>query len=98
MKNINLAISGCMGRMGQQLINSSKKNKNFSLLLFTNSFLSIRTKKGNKIKNAKNTLKSDRRNGPNSSMATLKNKKDDPQIAESKIKAKKTKSKYPNAR
>ena len=28
MKKINLAISGCMGRMGQQLIKSSKKNKN----------------------------------------------------------------------
>ena len=26
MKKINLAISGCMGRMGQQLIKSSKKN------------------------------------------------------------------------
>ena len=28
MKKINLAISGCMGRMGQQLIKSSNKNKN----------------------------------------------------------------------
>jgi 4-hydroxy-tetrahydrodipicolinate reductase len=27
MKKINLAISGCMGRMGQQLIKSSKKIK-----------------------------------------------------------------------
>ena len=27
MKKINLSISGCMGRMGQQLIISSKKNK-----------------------------------------------------------------------
>ena len=27
MKKINLAISGCMGRMGQQLIKSLKKNK-----------------------------------------------------------------------
>ena len=25
MKKINLSISGCMGRMGQQLIKSSKK-------------------------------------------------------------------------
>ena len=32
MKKINLAISGCMGRMGQQLIKSSKKNKNFKLV------------------------------------------------------------------
>jgi 4-hydroxy-tetrahydrodipicolinate reductase len=35
MKNINLAISGCMGRMGQQLIQSSKKNKNFRLVALT---------------------------------------------------------------
>ena len=35
MKNINLAISGCMGRMGQQLIKSSKKNKNFNLVALT---------------------------------------------------------------
>lgn len=35
MKKINLAISGCMGRMGQQLIKSSKKNKNFKLVTLT---------------------------------------------------------------
>ena len=35
MKNINLAISGCMGRMGQQLIKSSKKNKSFKLVSLT---------------------------------------------------------------
>ena len=35
MKNINLAISGFMGRMGQQLIRSSKKNKNFKLVTLT---------------------------------------------------------------
>ena len=35
MKRINLAISGCMGRMGQQLIRSSKKNKNFKLVTLT---------------------------------------------------------------
>ena len=32
MKKINLAITGCLGRMGQQLIKSSKKNKNFKLV------------------------------------------------------------------
>jgi len=37
MKNINLAITGCMGRMGQQLIKSSKKNKNFKLVTLTES-------------------------------------------------------------
>jgi 4-hydroxy-tetrahydrodipicolinate reductase len=35
MKKINLSITGCMGRMGQQLINSSKKNKNFKLVSLT---------------------------------------------------------------
>ena len=35
MKKINLSISGCMGRMGQQLIISSKKNKNFKLVSLT---------------------------------------------------------------
>ena len=35
MKKINLAITGCMGRMGQQIIESSKKNKNFKLVSLT---------------------------------------------------------------
>ena len=35
MKKINLAISGCLGRMGQQLIKSSKNNKNFKLVALT---------------------------------------------------------------
>ena len=35
MKKINLAITGCMGRMGQQLISSSKKDKNFKLVSLT---------------------------------------------------------------
>ena len=35
MKKINLGITGCMGRMGQQLIKSSKKNKNFKLVTIT---------------------------------------------------------------
>ena len=35
MRKINLSISGCMGRMGQQLIKSSKKNKNFKLVSLT---------------------------------------------------------------
>ena len=37
MKKINLSISGCMGRMGQQLIKSSKKNRNFKLVSLTES-------------------------------------------------------------
>jgi len=35
MKKINLAISGCLGRMGQQLIKSSKINKSFKLTTLT---------------------------------------------------------------
>ena len=35
MKKINLAITGCLGRMGQQLIKSSKSNKNFKLIALT---------------------------------------------------------------
>ena len=35
MKKINLAISGCLGRMGQELIKSSKINKNFKLVTLT---------------------------------------------------------------
>jgi 4-hydroxy-tetrahydrodipicolinate reductase len=35
MRKINLSISGCMGRMGQQLIKSSKKNKKFKLVSLT---------------------------------------------------------------
>ena len=35
MKKINLAISGCLGKMGQQLIKSSKNNKNFRLVSLT---------------------------------------------------------------
>ncbi|MDC0943196.1 4-hydroxy-tetrahydrodipicolinate reductase [Pelagibacteraceae bacterium] len=37
MKKINLSISGCMGRMGQQLIKSSINNKNFKLVSLTES-------------------------------------------------------------
>ena len=35
MKKINLAITGCLGRMGQQLIKSSKSNKSFNLATLT---------------------------------------------------------------
>ena len=35
MKKINLTISGCLGRMGQQLIKSSRTNKNFKLVALT---------------------------------------------------------------
>ena len=39
MKIIKLGISGCMGRMGQQLLRSSKKNKNFKLVTLTENRL-----------------------------------------------------------
>ncbi len=35
MKKINLTITGCMGRMGQELIKASKTNKNFKLVSLT---------------------------------------------------------------
>ena len=35
MKKINLAITGCMGRMGQQIIKSVKNDKNFKLVSVT---------------------------------------------------------------
>ena len=35
MKKINLAITGCMGRMGQQLIRSSRSDKKFKLISLT---------------------------------------------------------------
>ena len=35
MKKINLAITGSLGRMGQQLIKSSKSNKSFKLVALT---------------------------------------------------------------
>ena len=35
MKKINLAITGCMGRMGQQIIRSTKFNKDFKIVSLT---------------------------------------------------------------
>ena len=37
MKKINLAISGCMGRMGQQIIKSANSDKNFKIVTLTES-------------------------------------------------------------
>ena len=39
MIKIKLGITGCMGRMGQQLIRSAKKNKNFKLVTLTENRL-----------------------------------------------------------
>ena len=35
MKKINLTITGCMGRMGQQIIKTSQKDRNFKLVSLT---------------------------------------------------------------
>jgi 4-hydroxy-tetrahydrodipicolinate reductase len=53
MKKINLGITGCMGRMGQQLIKSSKINHNFMLKSLTENRLI--NKKFNGIKPELNT-------------------------------------------
>ena len=55
MKKINLAITGCMGRMGQQLIKSAKSNKNFKIVTLTEN--RIVNKKINGIKLSLNSLK-----------------------------------------
>ena len=55
MKKIKLAISGCMGRMGQQLIKSTKNNKNFKLVSLTENRLV--NKKFNGIKPELNSEK-----------------------------------------
>ena len=39
MSKVNLAISGCMGRMGQQLVKSSRVDKNFKLTTLTENRL-----------------------------------------------------------
>ena len=55
MKKINLTISGCMGRMGQQLIKSSKSNNNFKLVALTEN--KVINKKVNGIRPETNTKK-----------------------------------------
>ena len=39
MKKIRLAITGCMGRMGRQIIKSAKSNKNFAVTVVTENRL-----------------------------------------------------------
>ena len=53
MKKTNLAITGCMGRMGQQIIKSVKKDKKFKLVTLTEN--KIINKKINGIKIDLNT-------------------------------------------
>ena len=53
MKKINLVITGCLGRMGQQIIKSVKDDKNFKLVAITES--KKRNKKINGVKIDVNT-------------------------------------------
>ena len=58
MKKINLAVTGCMGRMGQQIISSAKNNKGFKLVAVTEN--KIVNKKINGLKpnlNSEETFK-----------------------------------------
>jgi len=58
MKKINLAISGCLGRMGQQLIKSSKNNKNFKLTALTENKVNSKKIDGIKLDiNTENVFK-----------------------------------------
>ena len=50
MKKINLAITGCLGRMGQQLIKSSKNNKDFKIVALTESKIVSKKIYGVKLK------------------------------------------------
>ena len=55
MKKINLAITGCMGRMGQQLVKSSKLDKNFRLVSLTENRII-----NNKINGVRPTLNTEK--------------------------------------
>ena len=58
MKKINLSITGCLGRMGQQLIRSSKTVKNFKLVSVTENRIINKKVSGLKPKlNSKNAFK-----------------------------------------
>ncbi len=56
MKKINLAITGCMGRMGQQIIKSARSDKNFKIVALTEN--RIVNKKVFGIKPSLNTIES----------------------------------------
>ena len=56
MKKINLSITGCMGRMGQQIIKSSNKKKEFKLVSLTEN--TVINKKISGIKLSLNDIES----------------------------------------
>ena len=49
MKKINLAVTGCLGRMGQQIIKSASLDKNFELVTLTENKETNKKIKGIKI-------------------------------------------------
>ena len=49
MKKIKLLVTGCMGRMGQQIITSVKKDRNFKLVALTESKKTNRKINGIKV-------------------------------------------------
>ena len=58
MKKINLAITGGLGRMGQQIINSSKKDRKFKIISITENKISNKKISGFKLQiNSKNAFK-----------------------------------------
>ncbi len=58
MKKINLAITGCLGRMGQQIIKSSRNSKNFKLISITENKVINKKMSGLKPQlNSKNAFK-----------------------------------------
>ena len=58
MKKINLAITGGLGRMGQQIINSSKKDRNFKIISITENKILNKKISGFKLQiNSKNVFK-----------------------------------------
>ena len=54
MKKINLAITGCMGRMGKQIISSARSDKSFKIVALTENKKS--NKKINNIRISQNNL------------------------------------------
>ena len=58
MKKINLAITGGLGRMGQQIINSSKKDRKFKITSITESKILNKKISGYKLQmNSKNAFR-----------------------------------------
>ena len=58
MKKINLAITGGLGRIGQQIINSTKKDKKFKIISITENKISNKKISGFKLQiNSENAFK-----------------------------------------